>query len=225
MTETEIVARTIYGEARSHDEEDAMAIACVIRNRVGYRNWPNNFTDVCLQPLQFSVWNEGDAGRARMLRAVKGKDEWFDRCYAIAEAVIAGRIDDKTRTSTHYHTRAVKPRWSKGKLPCYETQGHLYFNNIDTPAPKNAAEALAIERPLATTRSVIGGVVAGAATVAGVVVSPDSPVTAQDVQTISQVASAFGLTALSTLLPHVVALAGVAYSIWARIDDRNKGLR
>lgn len=224
MTETEILARTIYGEAKANDIEDATAISCVILNRVNYRNWPGNVADVCLQPLQFSVWNESDAGRPRMLRAQRG-DSWFDQCWTVAEKALAGALIDKTRTATHYHTRAVKPRWSKGKLPCYETPGHLYFNNIDTPAPKNAAEALAIERPLATTRSVIGGVVAGAATVAGVVVSPDSPVTAQDVQTISQVASAFGLTALSTLLPHVVALAGVAYSIWARIDDRNKGLR
>lgn len=221
MTEIEIVARTIYGEARSHDEEDAMAIACVIRNRVGYRNWPNNFTDVCLQPLQFSVWNEGDAGRARMLRAVRGKDEWFDRCYAIAEAVIAGRIDDKTRTATHYHTRAVSPRWSRKKLPCYQTQGHLFFNNIDTPAPKNVAEALSVDRPLAQTRTVAGGVVAAA----GAVVASTGILAPDEVQTIAAAANGLGWSGIAAALPHIASLAGVLYMIWARIDDRNKGLR
>lgn len=228
MTETEILARTIYGEAKANDIEDATAIACVILNRVNYRNWPGNVADVCLQPLQFSVWNESDAGRPRMLRAQRG-DSWFDQCWTVAEKALAGALIDKTRAATHYHTRAVKPRWSKGKLPCYETPGHLYFNNIDTPAPKNAAEALAMERPLVTTRTVIGAAVAGTATVAGAVAgaltTPETPITAQDVQTITQAASAFGLTTLSAALPHVVALAGVAYSIWARIDDRNKGLR
>lgn len=228
MTETEILARTLYGEAKANDVEDATAIACVILNRVNYRNWPGEVADVCLQPLQFSVWNESDAGRPRMLRAQRG-DAWFDRCWTIAEQALTGALVDKTRTSTHYHTRAVKPRWSRGKTPCYETQGHLYFNNIDTPAPANAAEALAMERPLATTRTVVGAAVAGTATVVGAaagIASPhELPVTAQDVQAITQVASAFGLTALSTLLPHVVALAGVAYSVWARIDDRRKGLR
>src|SRR5574338_96084 len=80
-------------------------------------------------------------------------------------------------------------------------------------------QAVDAEKSLTASRSVIGGVVAGAATVAGVAAAPDFPITTQDAQTISQVASAFGLTALSALLPHVVALAGVAYSIWARIDD------
>lgn len=81
------------------------------------------------------------------------------------------------------------------------------------------------EKSVAVSRSVIGGVVAGAATVAGVAAGTEFPVTAQDAQVVAGVASAFGLTALSAVLPHVVALAGVAYSIWARIDDRNKGLR
>lgn len=81
------------------------------------------------------------------------------------------------------------------------------------------------EKSVAVSRSVIGGVVAGAATVAGVAAGTEFPVTAQDAQVVASAASAFGLTALSVVLPHVVALAGVAYSIWARIDDRNKGLR
>lgn len=81
------------------------------------------------------------------------------------------------------------------------------------------------EKSITASRSVIGGVVAGAATVAGVAVAPEFPVTPQDAQAMAGVASAFGLTALSAALPHVVALAGVAYSIWARIDDRRKGLR
>lgn len=222
MTETEILARTIYGEARSGDVEDATAIACVILNRVGYRNWPNNVADVCLQPLQFSVWNETDAGRARMLRAERGKTAWFDQCWQIAEQALKGGLTDKTRTSTHYHTRAVAPRWSKGKTPCYETQGHIYFNNIDTPVPKSVAETLAAERPLAATRTVVGSVVAGAGVAAAMVeplIRPD------EVAAVAAAATALGWGGVAGLLPHVVTLAGLAYAVYARIDDRRKGLR
>ena len=223
MTETEVLARTIYGEARSGDVEDATAIACVILNRVGYRNWPNNVADVCLQPMQFSVWNESDAGRARMLRAERGKTAWFDECWKIAESALRGELIDKTRTSTHYHTRAVAPRWSKGKTPCYQTQGHLYFNNIDTKAPSTPAEVLAAERPLVSTRTVVGSVVAGAGVVASAVTDP--LLTASEVATAAGAAAALGWGGLAAALPHVVALAGLAYAVYARIDDRRKGLR
>ena len=223
MTETEVLARTIYGEARSGDVEDATAIACVILNRVGYRNWPSNVADVCLQPMQFSVWNESDAGRARMLRAERGKTAWFDECWKIAEEALRGALTDKTRTSTHYHTRAVAPRWSKGKTPCYQTQGHLYFNNIDTKAPSTPAEALAAERPLVSTRTVVGSVAAGAGVVAGAVTDP--LLTASEVATVAGAAAALGWGGLAAALPHVVALAGLAYAVYARIDDRRKGLR
>jgi len=223
MTETEVLARTIYGEARSGDVEDATAIACVILNRVGYRNWPGNVADVCLQPMQFSVWNESDAGRARMLRAERGKTAWFDQCWALAEQALRGALVDKTRTSTHYHTRAVAPRWSRGKTPCYETQGHLYFNNIDTAAPKTVAETLATERPLASTRTVVGAAVAGAGTVAALASNP--LLTADELATAVTVAGAFGWGGVAAALPHVVTLAGLAYAVYARIDDRRKGLR
>ena len=220
MTETEILARTIYGEAKANDLEDAQGIACVILNRVNYRNWPGNVADVCLQPMQFSVWNEGDAGRARMLRAQRG-EPWFDACWMVAEKALSGALIDKTRTSTHYHTRAVKPRWSRNKLPCYETPGHLYFNNIDTPAPKNAAEALAVERPLAETRTVVAGAVAGASAVASTI----SVLTPEEIHAVSSAAGSLGLGGLAAALPHVATLVGIGWMIWARIDDRRKGLR
>ena len=221
MTETEVLARTIYGEARSGDVEDATAIACVILNRVGYRNWPGNVADVCLQPMQFSVWNEGDAGRSRMLRAERGKTAWFDECWRIAEAALRGDLVDKTRTSTHYHTRAVSPRWSKGKAPCYETQGHVYFNNIDTPAPRTSAEALAADRPLVSTRTVLGGVVAAAGAAVGVA----DVLTPEDVVAMTSAAAGLGWVGVGAALPHVASLVGVLYMIWARVDDRRKGLR
>lgn len=221
MTDIEVLARTIYGEARGGDIEDATAIACVILNRVGYRNWPNNVSDVCLQPMQFSVWNENDAGRPRMLRAQRKQNEWFDKCWELAEAAVKGGLRDPTRTSTHYHTRAVKPRWSKGKTPCYQTQGHLYFNNIDTPAPKNAAEALNQERPLTHSRTAVGAVVATVGSAAGVVEVLDP----EQTTALSAAFSAFGWAELGQALPHIVALVGIGYAFYARWDDRRKGLR
>lgn len=74
------------------------------------------------------------------------------------------------------------------------------------------------QRPLAQTRTVQGGQVAAGATVLGL--------TAEAVR---QVEPAIPLLqALLQVAPWVVgaaALAGIAYMIWARIDDRRRGLR
>lgn len=126
------LARTLYGEARAKDEQDAYAIAHVIMNRVALRNWPGTVAAVCLQPYQFSCWNINDPNRDRILNA-SGK--WFDRCGEIALDVLTCRSTDATARSTHYHTPKVKPNWSKGKTPVYKTRGHMFFNDIDTPPP------------------------------------------------------------------------------------------
>ncbi len=74
------------------------------------------------------------------------------------------------------------------------------------------------QRPLAQTRTVQGGQVAAGATVLGL--------TAEAVR---QVEPAIPLLqSLLQVAPWVVgaaALAGIAYMIWARIDDRRRGLR
>jgi len=74
------------------------------------------------------------------------------------------------------------------------------------------------QRPLAKTRTVQGGQVAAGATVLGL--------TAEAVR---QVEPAIPLLqSLLQVAPWVVgaaALAGIAYMIWARIDDRRRGLR
>ena len=74
------------------------------------------------------------------------------------------------------------------------------------------------QRPLAKTRTVQGGQVAAGATVLGL--------TAEAVR---QVEPAIPLLqSLLQVAPWVVgaaALTGIAYMIWARIDDRRRGLR
>ncbi len=214
------LARTLYGEAKANDAADALAIACVIRNRVVHTQWPDTYEGVCQQPWQFSCWNANDPNRARILAAVPG-DKWFDGCVEIARKVIQNKPSDPTGRATHYYAKAMKrgPTWAKGKTPCYDTAGHFFFNDIDTPAPTTAKEALDQARPLAQTRTVsgarnalIGGGVLAAAAQAADTVSPLMGV----------------VTTLAQYAPWVLAaalVAGIGYMVWARIDDRNKGLR
>jgi spore germination cell wall hydrolase CwlJ-like protein len=131
--DTDTLARTIYGESRPSDIDDAEAIASVIFNRVAYRNWPNTVHDVCMQPWQFSCWNKHDPNRNRILNA---SGTWWLKCQDIAARAMIHSIVDKTQVSTHYHTHAMgKPSWAKGKTPVYSTKAHAFYNDIDTPKP------------------------------------------------------------------------------------------
>lgn len=216
MNHIDTLARTLFGEAKANDTEDAVAIACVIVNRAKHKLWPDNISQVCLQPYQFSCWNANDPNRTRILNA---KGTWFAKCLKVARMAVDGDLADPTNGSTHYHTRAVKPKWSKGKKPVYETAGHLFFNDIDTPAPKTAKEALDQKRPLKSTGTVKAAQVAAAGTV-----------------TVSAAAEA--VQQLEPALPLVQQLIQVApwliiglllvcmgYMVWRRIEDRKAGLR
>lgn len=228
MTDLEILARTLYGEARFNDLEDAEAIANVILNRVGYRNWPGTVGEVCLQPWQFSCWLQHDEAHAanfrRVMSAERGANKWFDQCWLTAERALSGALTDRTRTSTHYHTRAVAPRWSKGKTPVFETHAHVYFNNIDTPAPTTAAEALDVERPITDTRTMISATAAALATVAGAVYESAQEVITEATSAVAPLSGLFGEGTIRTLL-FGIALGGILAIVYARLDDRRKGLR
>jgi len=63
----EILARTLWGEARGEGIDGMRAVAHVILNRVADARWPGTVAEVCLQPSQFSAWLERDANRRKML--------------------------------------------------------------------------------------------------------------------------------------------------------------
>lgn len=222
MNDLDVFARTLFGEAEAKNEEDAVAIACVIINRVNLPNWPDTISEVCLQPWQFSCWNQNDPNRNRILNA---KGQWFDRCREIASWAMKGFPEDPTNRSTHYYaTYVAKPKWAKHKTPVHavphESTGHshLFFNNIDTPPPQNAKEALDQRRPLTSSRSIRGASVAGASV--GLSVATEIVTEVQ-----SQVEPLVGYADVLKILFLVVALAGIGLTIWARISDRKEGMR
>ncbi len=210
MDDLEAMARTIYGEAKAHDRDSAYAVACVILNRVNLRNWPDTIREVCLQPWQFSCWNQNDPNRARIMAASTGS--WYKVCIQIAQDAIDnyGKKPDPTKRSTHYHTPAVSPKWARKKVPAYSLYHH-YYNDIDTPAPANAGEALDQQRPISGTRTVQGARVATVGVLASSVAEQLQP-----------------LVSYSDIIKYVflgVSLVGIGWMVYARVQDRKEGLR
>lgn len=153
--ELDILARTIYGEARGETIAGKAAVANVVLNRRNralkikeewkakrgnLHNYSNAFgtgtiESVCLRPYQFSCWNEKDPNRAKIL-AVKATDVHFAECIVVAKMALAGLLVDNTHGATHYHVTSMgfPPSWlHKDELPhtpCTVIGKHSFYNTV-----------------------------------------------------------------------------------------------
>jgi len=115
--DVDILARTIWGEARGQGDSGMRAVASVIMNRVregqqGLHVWRGKTVrDVSLKPWQFSAWNLGDPNRDKMIN-VTSDDYSFRLALGIAELAVNGLLEDTTGGANSYHTEAVSPNWA-----------------------------------------------------------------------------------------------------------------
>ena len=132
--EIDIVAATLWGEARNQGEQGMRAVASVIENRrrQGYRNKVTAAT-VCLDPWQFSCWNANDPNLPRLRRLSSQPDTQYLLARRIAAEVQQRSLADITRNARHYYAASLRPPayWSRGKSPCVVIGDHLFFNDID----------------------------------------------------------------------------------------------
>jgi len=132
----DVLARTVYGEARGERIAGKEAVAAVIMNRVrrarkrgGYW-WGADVESVCTKPWQFSCWNRSDPNRDRIL-AAGPENSTFQSCLRVARRALEGRIEDPTDGATHYHNTRVRPHWAKGRQPSAEIGRHLFYNDVE----------------------------------------------------------------------------------------------
>ena len=136
----DILARTIYGEARGETTEGMEAVAMVIMNRYEAKKWFTGYVledgvktpsieETCLKNKQFSCWNKNDVNYPKLVKVGKG-DKIFESCLEIAKRAMDNRLLDFTNNATFYHTKAIKPSWAERHTPCYETGNHLFYNDI-----------------------------------------------------------------------------------------------
>lgn len=128
----DILARTIYGEARNQRHMGKEAVAWVVLNRLNKRSWyGDTIAGVCLKPWQFSCWNADDPN-ADKIRGVTLDNGDFQDCYLAALAVLKGFPAELFHFSaTHYHHRDIKPSWAQGKEPMAMIQDHMFYDDID----------------------------------------------------------------------------------------------
>jgi N-acetylmuramoyl-L-alanine amidase len=130
----DVLARTIWGEARSESVRAMEAVAAVILNRVasareGRSWWGSTIIAVCRAPLQFSCWNLSDPNR-RLVDQVTEDDRVFPICQRIARRAITGGLADPTGGATHYHALGTAPVWADGHIPCARIGRHVFYNTV-----------------------------------------------------------------------------------------------
>ncbi len=128
----DLMARTVWGEARGEGTQGMLAVAWVIWNRASQPKWwGRNIEEVCLKPYQFSCWNKDDPNKEK-LEKITLDDLGFARAYYASLAVLLGELPDITRGSTHYfNPRAATPKWAEGKQAQARIGKHLFYLDVD----------------------------------------------------------------------------------------------
>lgn len=132
----DVLARTLWGEARGEGERGMHAVANVIMNRVEHAQkkgrfwWGNNIIQVCQKPYQFSCWNRDDPNFKKLLE-VDERDLYFVSSKRIARRAVFEALSDITNRATHYHSASIKPYWAKGRTPETQIGQHIFYRFID----------------------------------------------------------------------------------------------
>jgi hypothetical protein len=135
--EADVLARTMWGEARGESDARAgmAAIAHVVLNRRDRRSWwGREVESICLHPWQFSCWNANDPNRPKLV-AVQRPDALFSLALDVAADVLsmtdaARRLADPTQGATHYHVQGLHPAWARNGRPCAVIGRHVFYRDI-----------------------------------------------------------------------------------------------
>lgn len=137
LGEVEVVAMTIWAEARAEPIEGEIAVGCVIRNRLlKPLRFGQSWASVCLARWQFSCWiPQGGEANYRMLMArcealQRGLASWPRQALWIAEGIVSGAIEeDRVFGATHYYASwmPTPPSWAVGLTPTAIIGHHRFY--------------------------------------------------------------------------------------------------
>ncbi len=130
------LSEALYFEARGETVKGQFAVAEVIMNRVKSARFPDNVCGVINQgtgrkyQCQFTYTCDGNPERISEPQA-------WDRVSKIARAVLDGRAPELTQGATHYHTTAVRPRWSRVYTHTASIGVHRFYRHTSRTASNN----------------------------------------------------------------------------------------
>ncbi len=123
----DVLARTLWGEARGEGSAGMQAVANVVMNRVACGGWwGDTVIAVCQKPYQFSCWNKGDPNYHKVLN-VDADDLYFATALRVARRAVFGTLADITNGADHYHAAGISPYWARGEKPVAVIGHHIFY--------------------------------------------------------------------------------------------------
>ncbi|XP_045462252.1 spore cortex-lytic enzyme-like [Harmonia axyridis] len=129
LTDREIFAKTIYGEARGEPVEGQRWVAWVIKNRARANKsyWGGSVIgDVCRKRLQFSSWN----GKTDI---AIGDPSTFQKILQLANSIYdAPASEDPTGGCDHFHSKKMKkyPSWIRNCKEVKTIGNHIFYKSV-----------------------------------------------------------------------------------------------
>jgi len=132
MRDIDILARTIWGEARGEGRQGMEAVADVVMNRFHSTAWYTAPTvaGVAMKKFQFSAWNPNDPNYDKLIN-VTTKNPDFALALEIAREAINGKLQDNTGGATHYYADTINPpSWTQGAVQTAQIGNHIFFKGV-----------------------------------------------------------------------------------------------
>jgi len=136
----DVLALTLWGEARGEGLAGQVAVAWTIRNRVemdlsndGKPDWwGEGYTDVCRKAWQFSCWNSSDPNFPYLVGEKPIPAAQMRIARQAATAVIEGQLPDPTKGATHYFATALTqpPKWAGKSKQTLVLGRHVFFKEV-----------------------------------------------------------------------------------------------
>jgi len=132
----DILARTLWGEARGESLVGQIAVAWTIRNRVNDGKarswWGEGYAGVCKKPYQFSCWNKNDPNFPFLSGAKPIPVAEMAKAVMVATAVMDGAYPDPTGGATHYYatTMPKAPAWAAKAKQTLKLGHHVFFRDV-----------------------------------------------------------------------------------------------
>lgn len=122
------LSEALYFEARGETVKGQFAVAEVILNRVQSKRFPNTVCGVIhqgtgkLHQCQFTYTCDGRAENIHEPAA-------YDRVAKVARLILDGKADTLTDGATFYHTKSVRPRWSRVYKKTAQIGVHMFYSD------------------------------------------------------------------------------------------------
>lgn len=123
-SELNVLAATIYAEARGEPDEGQVWVAWVIKNRAraGRSYWGYSIQQVCLQPWQFECWNGVDS-------IVIYEEYAFNKALQIAQSVINSPVDPTGGCDHYNNPDKENADWVRNVDQIRRINNHVFYRS------------------------------------------------------------------------------------------------